>query len=414
MSTVNIFDQPAPAPVRVSTGGFVLRDYQQEAVDKAVEYLRARHTHNGLLVLPTGSGKSLVVAGIIKALAEPTLVLQPSKEILWQNVEKFRSYGGKCGIYSASAGVKRLDDVTFATIGSVIRKLDKLERFRYIIIDECDLVNAKAEDSMYTTLIETLGVKVMGLTATPYRLTKQTDYKTGMAQAILKFLTRTDPRVFAHVVYHVQNGRLFADGHLCKLVYHAVDTINRGNLQKNSTGADYTDESVKAEYARTGFEQKIVQVVNRLFTIGRKNCLVFTRFVREAELVASMIPGAVVVSADTKPADRDRIIGGFRSGRIRCVVNVGVLTVGFDYPELEAVVMARPTMSLRLWYQVVGRCVRPHPNKEHAMVIDMGGNLAQFGKVEDLVLKQEGGWAVWSGDRQLTNVPFGDKFRAKR
>lgn len=412
MSTVNIFDAPAPAPVRVSTGGFVLRDYQQEAVDRAVEYLRAKHTHNGLLVLPTGSGKSLVVAGIIKALGEPTLVLQPSKEILWQNVEKFRSYGGRCGIYSASAGVKRLDDVTFATIGSVIKKLGKLERFKYVIVDECDLINSAG--GMYEELITTLGVKVMGLTATPYRLSRQTDMKTGMSQAILKFLTRTRPAVFSHVVYHVQNGRLFADRHLCRLVYHAVDTINRGNLQKNSTGADYTDESVRAEYKRTGFEQKIVKVVNRLFEIGRKNCLVFTRFVYEAELVAKMIPGAAVVSADTKPADRDRIIGGFRSGRIRCVVNVGVLTVGFDYPELETVVMARPTMSLRLWYQVVGRGVRPHPNKDHTMVIDMGGNLAQFGKVEDLVLKQEGGWAVWSGDRQLTNVPFGDKFRAKR
>lgn len=412
MSTVNIFDQPAPAPVVVSTGGFTLRPYQQEAVDKAVEYLRAKHTHNGLLVLPTGSGKSLVVAGIIKALGEPTLVLQPSKEILWQNVEKFRSYGGRCGIYSASAGVKRLDDVTFATIGSVIKKLDKLERFKYILVDECDLINSAG--GMYEELITTLGVKVMGLTATPYRLGRTTDIKTGMSQAILKFLTRTRPAVFSHVVYYVQNGRLFSDGHLCKLVYHEVDTINRAALQKNSTGADYTDESVKAEYARTGFEQKIVKVVNRLFEVGRRNCLVFTKFVREAEMVASMIPGAAVVSADTKPADRDRIIGGFRSGRIRCVVNVGVLTVGFDYPELEAVVMARPTMSLRLWYQVVGRGVRPHPNKDHTMVIDMGGNLAQFGKVEDLVLKQEGGWAVWTGDKQLTNVPFGDKFRAKR
>jgi len=219
LSTVNIFDAPAPAPVVVSTGGFVLRDYQQEAVDKAVEYLKARHTHNGLLVLPTGSGKSLVVAGIIKALDEPTLVLQPSKEILWQNVEKFRSYGGRCGIYSASAGVKRLDDVTFATIGSVIKKLDKLERFRYILVDECDLINSAG--GMYEELITTLGVKVMGLTATPYRLSRQTDMKTGMSQAILKFLTRTRPAVFSHVVYHVQNGRLFADGHLCKLVYQA-------------------------------------------------------------------------------------------------------------------------------------------------------------------------------------------------
>ena len=365
-------------------------------------------------VVHHNSGKSLVVAGIIKALGEPTLVLQPSKEILWQNVEKFRSYGGRCGIYSASAGVKRLDDVTFATIGSVIRKLDKLERFKYVIVDECHSVNAKSEDSMYTKLIETLGVKVIGLTATPYRLSKQTDER-GWTQAILKFLTRTNPRIFSHVVYYVQNGRLFADGHLSPLEYFEVEGFNRFKLQRNSTGADYTDESLAAEYEASGFRMKLVRVVNRLFTIGRRNALIFTKRVEEAEYVARNIQGCAVVSAETPAAERDRIIKGFRSGRIRAVANVGILTTGFDYPELDTVVLARPTMSLALYYQMIGRCVRPHPSKAKAMVVDMCGNLGQFGKVEDMVLSPDGkGWHIVSNGKVLTNVPFGDKFRAKR
>ncbi len=104
------------------------------------------------------------------------------------------------------------------------------------------------------------------------------------------------------------------------------------------------------------------------------------------------------------------MIRGFRDGWIKCVCNVGILTTGFDYPQLEAVVMARPTMSLALWYQIVGRGIRPHPDKEHTMIVDMGGNLEQFGKVEDLTLSDQGGWHIHGADgRVLTGVPFGDK-----
>lgn len=407
MSTVNIFEGTAPA---IASPQYTLRPYQQAAVDAAVKYLMAKHDKNGLLVLPTGSGKSLVVAGIIHATKMPTLVLQPNKEILFQNVEKYRSYGGRCGIYSASAGEKRMEDVTFATIGSVIKKLDRLERFHHILIDECHLVNAKAEGSMYAVLVNTLSAKVIGMTATPYRLGKTFDHQ-GNARAILKFLTRTSPRIFNQVIYHVQNRRLFDDGHLCKLVYHEVHSINRNALQRNSTGADFTDESVRRQYEISGFYAKVVQVVNRLFDIGRKNCLVFTRFTKEAAYVAQNVPGAVIVTAETPTKERDRIIAGFRAGRIRCVCNVGILTTGFDYPELEAVVVARPTMSLGLYYQMIGRAIRPHPEKKDAMIIDMGGNLRQFGKVEDLELSDEGGWHVHSGGKVLTGVAFGDTFR---
>ncbi len=423
--TVNLFAQE----VAHKQGQYVLRPYQAEAVQAAVDYLRAKHDKNGLIVCPTGAGKSLIVAGIVKEVNAPTLILQPSKEILAQNVEKFRVYGGRCGIYSASVGEKKWADVTFATVGSIVNKKAALDRFEYVIIDECHLVNSKTEiirdkrgnkigerDPMLKQVIKHMGSKVIGLTATPYRLGNTTDMKTGMRQSVLKMLNRTSPRIFSDIIYYVQNGQLFQEGHLCKLVYHAVDVINRAALQKNSTGADFTEASLREQYERHRFKERIVNVVNRLFhpEVNRKNALVFTRFVEEAKYVASMIPGAAIVDATTKDAERDRIIKGFKAGRIRCVCNVGILTTGFDYPELEAVVLARPTMSLALYYQMVGRCVRPHPNKPNAMVIDMGGNLAQFGKVEDLVLSELGGWHVQSNGKILTGVPFGDKFKARR
>lgn len=404
------------APVELAlaqepTTGFTMRDYQREAVDKAVAYLKQPRQRNGILILPTGSGKSIVIANIIRELGAPTLVFQPNKEILEQNHAKLCSYGYRAGIYSASAGTKKLGDITFATVGSVVKKPHLLERFQYVLVDECHSVNAKG--GMYEEVITTMGVRVLGLTATPYRLGRETDEK-GMTRSVLKFLTRTRPRVFEDVVYYVQNGDLFARGYLAKLVYHSVKVINRGALQRNSTGADYTDESVREQYRISGFDRKLVQVVNRLFEIGRRNVLVFTRFVEEARSVAAQVPGAAVVTAETPTAERDRIINGFRSGRIRCVCNVGILTTGFDYPELEAVVMARPTMSLALWYQIVGRGIRPHPQKEHTMVIDMGGNLEQFGRVEDLELSDEGGWHIRSNGKQLTNVPFGTAIQIRR
>ena len=281
-----------------------------------------------------------------------------------------------------------------------------------VLVHNCDLVNA--DGGMYEELINHLDRRVMGFTATPYRLSTGTNPHNFTKFSILKFLTRTNPRVFNRVVYHVQNKELADAGFWAKFDYREVKAMNRQNLQVNSTGADYTDASMRAEYRASDVPGKIVRVVNRVFhpEVNRRNCLVFTKYVQEAEYVVRNVPGSAIVTAQTHPKERDRVISGFRSGRIRCVVNVGILTVGFDYPELEAIVMARPTRSLRLWYQVVGRGARPHPQKRDCLVIDMGGNLAQFGKVEDLELREQGGWHVYGlgVDRQLTNVPFGDQY----
>jgi DNA repair protein RadD len=387
------------------------RWYQTEAIDAGVKFLTESRGQNGLMVLPTGSGKSICIAGTIAKLGAPTLVFQPSKEILAQNAAKYRAYGYSCGIYSASAGEKRMADVTFATIGSVVRKQHLLERFKYVLVDECHLV--RADGGQYEEVLGNMNVPVLGLTATPYRLHSGSEELPNgdfINYSILKFLTRTRPRVFDKVVYSVQNRVLFDEGYLAKLQYYSIKVINRNALQRNSTGADYTDESLRQQYAMNDMPGKVVKVVRRLFEIGRKNVLVFTRFTEEARYVVSQIPGAAIVTADTPPKERDRVIRGFRDGWIKCVCNVGILTTGFDYPQLEAVVMARPTMSLALWYQIVGRGIRPHPDKEHTMIVDMGGNLEQFGKVEDLTLSDEGGWHIHGADgRVLTGVPFGDK-----
>ena len=349
-----------------------------------------------------------IIADIAARLDGHTLVFQPSKEILEQNFKKLCSYGIlDCSIYSASFGRKEISRITFATIGSVINHPDLFSHFQSIIIDECHLVNPK--EGMYKTFLELLKCKVLGLTATPYRLSSSQEFGS-----MLKFITRTRPAIFKDVIYHVQVSTLLDMGYLAKLNYYPMNPVgwNELNLKVNTTGADYTDKSVQREYERIDFYGYVVHIVQRLLNPKqggkRKGILVFTRFLKEAEKLTWSIPGCAIVSGETPKKEREQILEAFKSGRIPVVANVGVLTTGFDYPELDTVVMARPTMSLAMWYQIVGRAIRPHSSKESGWIVDLCGNIKRFGEVKDLKLVDGGNgkWAVYSKSRQLTNVYF--------
>lgn len=379
---------------------YKLRDYQQQASDISVQFFQSKVNKNSIAVLPTGAGKSLVIADIASRLDAPVIVFQPSKEILEQNYKKLCSYGFlECSVYSASFNSKKISKVTFATIGSVKNKPELFKMFKYMIVDECHLVNPK--EGMYKTFIEQLNCKVLGLTATPYRL-----YNDGFGGSMLKFLTRTRPRVFSDVIYKVQISTLLEQGFLAKLNYYNVQVIDENKLKANTTGAEYTDSSVKQEYKRVDFNSHLINIVQRLMNVERKGILVFTRFIEEAEYVKSIIPNCAVVSSETNSSDRARILKAFKDGQIKVVANVGVLTTGFDYPELDTVVLARPTMSLSLYYQMVGRAIRPHQDKPEGWIVDLCGNSKRFGEVKDLQLTEPspGMYQIVSKGRKLTNV----------
>jgi DNA repair protein RadD len=395
--------------IMTSAPAFTLRPYQQQAVDHALAYLRDRRLpgRHGIIIAPTGSGKSLVIAGIAAGLDAPCIVFQPSKEILEQNHAKLDAYGYRPSVFSASFGRREVGSITLATIGSVIRHLDQFRDMPFVLIDECHGVNAKG--GMYQQFLTALPrVRILGLTATPYRLVSD-----GYGGSILKFLTRTRPRVFRDVVHTTDIGQLFRDGYLAPLLYDQQPIIQHDRLTVNSTGADYTDGSVQQYFREIGFATQLQAHVERQLAAGRKNVLVFTRFVEESRRLVEQIPGAAMVSADTPDEERARILADFRAGRIRVVSNVGILAVGFDYPELECVILARPSLSLALYYQQVGRCIRPHPDKPSAHVVDLVGLVTQFGRIEDLTLRPGGtrgdAWIVASGTRQLTNIYFGDR-----
>ncbi len=255
---------------------------------------------------------------------------------------------------------------------------------------------------MYNEFIRSFpNAKVLGFTATPYRLSNSFE------GAQLKFLTRTSPRIFNKVLYYIQNDVLFNAGHLAKLEYFNFNVVDRKMLKTNSSGTDFTEASLRNYYREINMPRITTDYANRLLK-KRKNLLIFCSLISEANEVSAGIPGAYVLTGETESSERARLLTQFKNGTIKCLINVGVLTTGFDYPELECVLIARSTMSLSLYYQIVGRAMRPHPNKETAWIVDLGGNITFFGKIETMQIQtcSKGLYSIWNNGRQLTNIPF--------
>lgn len=375
------------------------RPYQQEGIDACVQFLKSPSKKNGLGIFPTGSGKSVIIANVIKELGEPTLILQPSKEILQQNYDKYTGYGYDAGIYSASFNRKEIHDSTFATIGSIIRKKEDFKHFKYVLVDEAHGINSKG--GMYEEFLNGLGSKVLGVTATPYRLSSSS------FGAMLKFLTRTNPRIFHEVVHVVQNKDLFDAGYLAKLKYFDMPGFERSKIKLNSAGTEFSDDSLRNYIQSTDFIPRLFKYVSRLQET-RKSILVFTRFIEESLALQRNVPGVEIITGETPGKLRTELVTAFRNKEIKTLTNVGVLTTGADFPELDTVVIARATKSLSLYYQMVGRAMRIHPDKAESFIIDMCSSVSSFGKVEDFHIghNPKGLWELTNGTKPLTNVYF--------
>lgn len=412
---------------------FKLRFYQQEASDAAVRFFGTEPSkYHAIEVLPTGAGKSLVIADIANRLDQPTIVFQPNKEILEQNFSKLKNYGVEdCSIYSASMRIKKIDRITFATIGSVANHMEEFRHFRNVIVDECHV--ASPNGGRYKEFFEDGTRKILGLTATPYRLDsinvpvrdENGNIRKDMFgdiekehKAVLRFLTRCRPKIFYDVIYHCQVSELLNQGYLSQIRYCDVTPSEfiHNRLKRNSTGRDFDDTSLEDNFRYFDMYSYLVSIVRRILhpkpgVKPRRGVLVFTKNVGQAQALSAAIPGCSYVTGETKKKEREEILRRFKSGDIKAVSNCGVLTTGFDYPELDTVVIARPTMSLASYYQIAGRCIRPYPGKE-PWLVDLCGNIRTFGKIENLNLScpAAGQWMVngWVGNqwKQLTNVIF--------
>lgn len=384
----------------------ILRDYQERAVKKALEFFRLPMTdERPIIVAPTGAGKSIYIAHIANELKEAVLVLQPSKELLQQNYDKYKMYGGLASIYSASFGVKEKGQVTFATIGSLKKKSQDFHDIKYVIIDECHLVPPK-KDSMYVTFLKQLPyAKVIGLTATPFRLKNYQDPFSGESYSQINLLTRERPKFFNRFLDITQIGYMYEKGYLAPVKPIEMNWEG-GNLKYNTTGAEYSEASVDYEIKRQKVLEKIPSLISQSIAKGRKHRLVFVKNVCDAIDLSLKVPNSACVSAETKQKERDKIIKEFKEGKIHTIFNVGVLTLGFDFPALDTIIIARPTMSLALYMQMIGRGIRPHPSKENCAVVDMCGNYKRFGGIENLIFAQneKGMWQLENNGKVLSNT----------
>lgn len=400
---------------------FTLRDYQDKGVEACKNVLLAKKKTKEVVIAPTGAGKSIYIAYAAMAVDYPIIVLQPSKELLKQNYAKFVQVGGEASIYCVSAKefqkkkipYTRIDGepvpcesighVTYATIGSISKDWKKFKELgvKGIIIDECHL-NTQGSNEIKTFINNVKIKNVLGLTATPVYL------QNTAGGSVLKIITRTSPKLFSDIRHVTQISELVKNKYWSPLVYRAFKEDGTA-LKPNTTGSDFTPSSQSEYYQKNNLSKRITWIVDKIKEQGtRKSILIFVPTIKEANDLKKYIKDAEVVTSDTPMKERERIIADFKSLKLKVVINVNILYVGFDHPQLDFIITARPTMSIGIYYQQIGRGVRIHPEKESCAVVDLSGNFERFGKVEELNFENlEGyGWGMFKGDTLLSDYPM--------
>lgn len=393
---------------------FDLRPYQIAPHAATVEFFKHAKSKPGIVVAPTAFGKSVLIAHAVNEVEGKTVVLQPTKELLEQNFEKFIALGGQGSIYSASANSKKFSDVVYATIGSIKEIGDRfaMRDFKNMIIDEAHMYpretlptddNTVAKSMLAKFLVDSGIKKVCGLTATPFKLQSNTDIN-GNRFSKLQMLTSQSKfgKLFHDIIHVTQIQEITKLNYWSKLIYEVHDFDGK-TLIWNNQKSDYTEQSMFDTYEHENIEHKIIRRVRDLD--DRKSILVFVPTIEIAVRLASKIPGAYAVHSKMKDDQRDWVIKRFRRLEIRVVINVNILAVGFDHDRLDCAISARPTSSLAWFYQALGRLTRIHPNKPDGLVIDFVGNVERFGRIEEIYFKKKKTWQVYGqGGRLLTGI----------
>ena len=357
---------------------YKLRPYQQEAVERTVLHFR-KTNDPAVIVLPTGAGKSLVIAELARIAKQKILVLAHVKELVEQNAQKYKSFNLEASIFSAGLKEKSLShQVTFASVQSLSRNLDKLnEHYSLLIIDECHRVNGDKK-SQYGKVINALKehnskLKVLGLTATPFRLgmgwiyhhhyhgfvrgNSESPFKSCIFELPLRYMIKnnylTPPNEIDAAISHYDFSALSANA------FGQYSSEDMNALLKSSTRATKAILEQVLEYSET-----------------REGVMVFAATVMHAREILSYLPEAqsALITGDTPNNERDKIINQFKAKQLKYLVNISVLTTGFDAPHVDFIAILRPTESVSLYQQIVGRGLRLSESKKDCLVIDYAGN----------------------------------------
>lgn len=357
---------------------FTLRPYQREAVEATIAHFR-KHQEPAVIVLPTGAGKSLVIAELAKIARGRVLVLAHVKELVAQNHSKYCAYGLEADIFSAGLQQKESrGKVVFGSVQSVARNLPLFDgEFSLLIVDECHRIS-DSDDSQYQQILQHLRnnnpkLRLLGLTATPYRLGKGWIY-----QYHYHGITRGDSNsLFRDCIYELPLRYMIKNQFLVppERLDMPVVQYDFSRLEPSSNGL-FREVDLNRELKD---QQRITpHIVSQImeFAATRKGVMIFASTVEHAREIHGLLPPeqAALVSAETPGDERDAIINAFKRQELLYLVNVAVLTTGFDAPHVDLIAILRPTESISLYQQIVGRGLRLSPGKTDCLILDYAGN----------------------------------------
>ncbi|MBR7887899.1 DEAD/DEAH box helicase [Marinomonas sp. A79] len=359
---------------------FKLRDYQTQAVEAALSHFR-QSSDPAVIVLPTGAGKSLVIAELSRLARGRVVCLAHVKELVEQNHSKFLATGATAGIFSAGLNQKNhASKTTFASIQSMASNLNAFnDPVSLIIIDECHRV-AMEESGQYQQAIEHFKalnpkVKILGLTATPYRLGSGWIYKRhyhGYIRAV------TDA-FFSDCIFELPLQHMVKKGYLTPPIHYdaAITHYDFSLLTESLDGEQNTDDIALNELIHK--HPRVTQAVSEQIvqlSEHRQGVMIFASSIDHAEEIVGYLPNhnTALITGKTALKQRDSIISAFKAKQIKFLVNVSVLTTGFDAPHVDVIAILRPTQSISLFQQIVGRGLRLSPGKKDCLVLDYTNN----------------------------------------
>ena len=373
-----------------------LRYYQRQAVNAIFEYFTA-HEGNPVLALPTGTGKSILIAQFIKEVMglfprQRFLMLTHVKELIEQNAKVLQKVWPTAPLGIYSAGLKGRDiiqPIIFGGRDSVVNNISAFGHRDLLLIDECHLLSPK-DDTSYQKIINELKrinpkLKVIGFSATPYRL----------GQGMI-----TDGGLFTDICYDITGyeafNRLIMEGFIAPLVPKRtaieLDISNVGISNGDYSKGELQRAVNKEEITRAALTEMIEQGCNR------KSWLIFASGVEHSESISDMLNlmgvSCAAIHSKITAEEREERLKAFKSGELRAVSNNNVLTTGFDHPPIDLIGMLRPTCSPGLWVQMLGRGTRPCEGKENCLVLDYAGNTKRLGPINDPIKPRKKGQAV--------------------
>lgn len=385
-----------------------LRPCQQTAVDNLFQYW-AKSSKPCLISAPTAFGKSHVIADIVSRAKTPTLILQPTKEILEQNYEKLLLAGVDkkyIQVCSAGAGSWKIGNITLATIGTIYKHTEYCQHFKVIIVDEADVVPNDRADSQYMKFFAQLPktTRIVGLTGSMWRnqtFSAQFEDPKVYCRPLTRIFCRGGDKEWygkwfwsGGIVYNTSIAEMQDLGYLSRTNYYLAETD--WSFVRNVPGrVDFDTDGMERWCDIEANTSRFTQAVKWCMDNNLKT-IIFSPNIdmnfRLKNVIYSLGGRAETMDSDhDSKRSREEKMDKFRRGSFQFLINVGMVGRGVDVPSVDAIILARPTKSLSLYVQFIGRALRKDPNNPDkiAQILDLAGNVERFGKVEDVRLEKQ-------------------------